>query len=72
MLPQEKNKKTLGILNMLRDKGAPAASPFPGEQDAAGSTVDTGEEGVVTAAPIEKLLVPPKKDKKNSAMGIRG
>ena len=57
---------------MLRDKGAPAASPFPGEQDAAGSTVDTGEEGVVTAAPIEKLLVPPKKDRKNSAMGIRG
>lgn len=64
MLPQEKNKKTMGILNMLRDKGAPAASPFPGEQDAAGSTVDTGEDGVVTAAPMEKLPVPLKKNKK--------
>lgn len=64
MLPKEKSKKTLDILNMLREKGAPAASPFPGEQDAAGSTVDTGADGVVTAAPMEKLPVPPKRSRK--------
>jgi len=64
MLPKEKNKKTLDILNMLREKGAPTASPFPGEQDATGTTVDTGEDGVVMAAPMEKLPVPLKKNKK--------
>jgi len=49
---------------MLREKGAPTASPFPGEQDATGTTVDTGEDGVVMAAPMEKLPVPLKKNKK--------
>ena len=64
MLPEEKNKKTLSILNMMRSRGVPAqeVSPFPGEQESATEDLDDGAAGeVVTPASALVLPKPPRK-----------
>lgn len=50
MLPKDKNKMNLQILQMLRDKGAPALTPFPGEQDFETSDMDLDQMGDVLIA----------------------
>lgn len=50
MLPDQKNKMNLRIIEMLRSKGAPAASPFPGEQDFESTDHDLDEMGDVLIA----------------------
>lgn len=47
MIPKEKNKMNLKILGMLRDKGAPALTPFPGEQGFESNDLDLDRMGDV-------------------------
>ena len=50
MLKKDKNKMNLKILGMLREKGAPALTPFPGEQDFETTDTDLDELGDVLVA----------------------
>ena len=47
MLPNQKNKTNLKILGMLRERGAPQMTPFPGEQDFQSTDLDLDEIGDV-------------------------
>lgn len=47
MLPNQKSKMNMKILEMLRDKGAPQLSPFPGEQDFETTDLDLDQMGDV-------------------------
>ena len=66
MTPDQKNKMNLRILSMLRDKGAPALSPFPGEQAFEAEDVDLDSMGDAVQKPMlpEELLPPGKGEKK--------
>lgn len=69
MIPKEKSKMNLKILSMLRDKGAPALTPFPGEQGFESSDIDLDEMGDVLLAkgkpePRAEEEKPKKKKKK--------
>lgn len=50
MIPSQKNKMNLKILEMLRDKGAPAVTPFPGEQGFEAEDLDLDQMGDVLVA----------------------
>lgn len=63
MLPSEKNKLTISILGKLRDKGAPAPGPFPGEQEATSQDLDLNAMGTETTGESD-LLAPLQKRKK--------
>lgn len=75
MIPKEKSRMNLKILDMLRSKGAPAVSPFPGEQDFESMDVDLDQMGDVLLAkgkPEPKATEEqPKKKKKKPQMPAR-
>lgn len=50
MLKEQKNKMNMKILEMLRNKGAPSLSPFPGEQEFESEDLDLDNIGDVTIA----------------------
>lgn len=68
MLPKEKNKMNLNILQMLRSRGMPDATPFPGEQGFQSTDQDLDQMGNVLIAggqpippkKLDKLPMPPK------------
>lgn len=62
MLRKDRNKMNLNILEMLRDRGVPAATPFPGEQEFESSDVDLDQVGDVVASPA--IESPEKRKKK--------
>lgn len=66
MLKEQKNKMNLRILEMLRDKGAPGLSPFPGEQDFESTDMDEDQFGNIVRGRSEELS-PEKKKKKKRA-----
>jgi hypothetical protein len=71
MLPAEKNKKTLDILNIMRTRGVPSnvVSPFPGEQKPGSEDVDIGMSGDIIASPSTLgLPQPPLKKKPGSSV----
>lgn len=63
MIPKQKSKLNLRILNMLREKGAPSMSPFPGGQGFQSEDMDEDQYGEVVRGKSEEL-VPSKKKKK--------
>lgn len=66
MLREQKNKMNLKILEMLRSKGAPGISPFPGEQEFESLDMDEDQFGDVVRGRQEELS-PEKKKKKKRA-----
>jgi len=66
MLREQKNKMNLKILEMLRSKGAPGISPFPGEQDFESLDMDEDQFGDVVRGRQEELSPEKKKKKKRS------
>lgn len=63
MIPKQKSKLNLRILSMLREKGAPSMSPFPGEQGFQSEDMDEDQYGNTVRGKSEEL-VPSKKKKK--------
>ena len=55
MLPSQKNKATISILEKLRQSGAPAISPFPGEQEEEMEGQDLDLMGSLTSGVPEEL-----------------
>jgi hypothetical protein len=47
MLKKDRDKTNLKILSMLREKGAPSLTPFPGEQDFQSKDLDLDQMGDV-------------------------
>ena len=64
MLREQKNKMNLKILEMLRNKGAPSLSPFPGEQDFESLDMDEDQFGDVIRGRQEELSPEERKKKK--------
>lgn len=50
MLPKQRSKSNLRILEMLREKGAPSLSPFPGEQGFETEDLDLDQMGDILLA----------------------
>jgi|NOAtaT_6_FD_contig_21_1612294_length_480_multi_3_in_0_out_0_1 hypothetical protein len=50
MMKKDRDKMNLRILGMLRQRGAPSLTPFPGEQGFESEDVDLDQTGDVVAA----------------------
>lgn len=64
MMKKNRDRMNLKILEMLRSKGAPAMSPFPGEQDFESEDVDDSQYGDVVRGKTEDLIPEVKKKRK--------
>lgn len=64
MMKKNRDRMNLKILEMLRSKGAPAISPFPGEQDFESEDVDDSQYGDVVRGKTEDLIPEVKKKRK--------
>jgi hypothetical protein len=64
MLKKNRDKMNLKILGMLRQKGAPSLTPFPGEQGFESEDVDDSQYGDVVRGRTEELIPEVKKKKK--------
>lgn len=67
MLEKQKNRMNLKILGMLREKGAPTLTPFPGEQGFESTDLDLDQMGDVLVAGSKPEELPNKKKKKKLA-----
>lgn len=67
MITKEKNRMNLKILEMLRNKGAPALSPFPGEQGFEAEGMDEDQFGDIVRGAQPELSPEKLKRKKRKS-----
>lgn len=70
MIPKQKSRLNLRILNMLREKGAPSMSPFPGDQGFQSEDMDEDQYGDTIRGKSEELVPSKKKKKKQPEEGF--
>jgi hypothetical protein len=70
MLREQKNRMNLKILQMLRNKGAPELSPFPGEQGFESEGMDEDQFGDVVRGGQPELSPEKLKRKKRKSEAL--